>query len=106
MEPSNLIAARHVQLASDDFHPERLEQTRRKTSPSQLVEFVVDAGNDPYVTVEGADRRATVREEIKSTDERVRVPRIRHGRSEIVDDVRAITTARGHCSSRVNAKNG
>ena len=57
VQPGDLVAAEDVDLVVDDLQAQRLEQARGEAPPRELLELVVDAGDDPDVAAPGADRR-------------------------------------------------
>src|SRR5580765_5828379 len=62
----DLVATSDIDRIVDDLQPERLKHPGGKPLPRQLVELVVDAGNNPNVTVKSANRRAAIREEVEA----------------------------------------
>ena len=99
-QPCDLVAAQHKNGVVDDFQTERLKQARGEPAPGQFLQRIIDAGNDVNVAVKRANRRATVRKEIESTEEGADIPWIRIRLGEGIDNVRLVARAAhtpSHC---------
>ena len=65
----DLIAPEHVDLPVHDLHPQRLKQAGGEALPGEVIELVIDAGDEPDVAAPGADGGVfAVGKEIKSAD--------------------------------------
>ena len=77
-----------VDLAVDDLQAQRLEQAGGEALPLQVVELVVDAGDDPDVAAPGAEGGGVaVGEEVEAGEAQPGVVRVVVGRGDRVHDV-------------------
>src|SRR6516165_10461529 len=72
----DLVTAGDVDVAVDDPQAERLVQACGEAFPSDFLEGVVEPGDDPDVTVPGAQGGAAIGKEVKSAKADRSVPRI------------------------------
>ena len=64
----DLVAAQRVNLVVDDLQPERLKEPGGVALPLDLVELVIEPGDDPNVAGPRGDGRAAVGEEIEAAE--------------------------------------
>ena len=87
-ELPDAIAAGDIDLTVHDLEAERVIETGSEATPGDLLEFVIDAGGDEDVAMEGADHRAAIRKKIEGRREHLSLPGIGHREFHVVDDVR------------------
>src|SRR5262245_66069527 len=73
LELPQSIAARDINVALNNLEPKRVIETARKSSPSDILQITFEPRYDEDVTMECADRGATVGKEIKARSEERRV---------------------------------
>ena len=90
----DLVAACGVDHVVHDLEAEGLEAAAGETLPRKLLQFVVNAADNPHVAVPSGERGAlAVAEEVQPTEAHAAVPRVRHGRRENVLHVSAVGRA-------------
>ena len=73
------IAAGDIDLAVHDLEAERVIESGSKTTPSDLLQFIIDTRRDEDVAMEGTDDRAPIRQKVEGRREHRRLPGIGHG---------------------------
>src|SRR5882672_6905420 len=74
MKPDDPIATRDINYIVYNFHAERLKQPRCISFPLNVLQRVIDSGDDPDIAAPGRNRCAAIREKIKSAESQPRSP--------------------------------
>src|SRR6185437_14207947 len=93
VQANDTLAAERINLVVHDLQAERLKQAGGIALPGELVEFVVDAGDDPNVAAPGAERGPAIREEIEAAEAHPTLVRVVLRDRERIHDIGAVAAA-------------
>ena len=93
VQPGDLVAAEHVDLALGDDQAQRLVQARGKPLPADVLERLVEPLDAPDVALHRAEHRRAVGEEVVVAEEEQGLPGVVERRLDRVDRRRATSRA-------------
>ena len=94
VEPCELVAAEHEDDVVGHDEAERLVEAGRDATPADALQVGVEARDPPDISLDRADRRVAIREEVVAAKEHERAPRVVGWRRDRVDGVGAARAGR------------
>ena len=99
VEPGELVAAEHEDDVVVHDEAERLVETGCDATPADALQLGVEARDPPDISLNRADRRVAVREEVVAAEEQERAPRVVEWRRNRVHGVRVAA-----CTERASGR--